>query len=300
MIKLGYTFFNETLKLNTGHKCTGSFNKQKGGEQFAINIECLLKIMGWNAVNEIGCFRISDCILPRVAQYKLSEIHTLLDKNQPYLVEIGAIANEYDICLSFHANAINLARFNEDMYKRMMFYAMFLDKTLAKNIAIITHLGSKETPVSTRIALRDLAPVIKSKLAIENDNSWSPERVIKLARATHVKMVYDIFHHKCYDYLGMPFNKDTVNEMLLNAKKTWGRKTPKYHISSQAVGKCKGTHSKYIDFLDYAYLRRRLKDIGITEANIMLEAGMNDKAVFDLRYKTKLENAKWAERWELK
>ena len=317
-IKLGYTVLNKTQNLKTGkelrRKRNGNLPKESTrNKQININLDSLVKIVGWNIVHDIGAFRLSEHIIPKSLIMGYGDV---LKNNRSKLLEIGQMAKENGQLLTFHSTDLNFGTPNEKVYENVVsvlkYFSLVLESFNYENVAIVAHLGAKylqqdadTTIISDRI--KALPAFIKDKLSLENDMFWSPRETLDIARNCDVMLTYDCHHHRCYFKSfyqkpeDIPFNISGMKHLLINSILSWRKKNmpAKVHISSSHGEEYSMMpvpdmmhHADLIAWRDYSKLREVLHAMN-GDVNLMIEAKQVDLAVLDIHEKVKMKNPGW-------
>lgn len=310
MLIIGYPGLNLTVheySIRTNRTCRLQTAKEKGIEYlenlFYKNLSDLLKILQYNADHDIHFYRISSEIAPHCTNSDLikdknnylSLVYDL-NKFKKEFKRIGDYAKEKNIRLTFHPDPFNILnsfdkKITLNTYRHLhMFSLMFELMELDLNSCLVMHGGSiynnKEKSMKKWIKNYNNLPArIRNRIVLENDErNYSIEDVLKISDICGVPIVFDCFHHYC-------FNKKKVNikKFLPIVLKTWTDKKlkMKMHISEQACDERMGSHSDYVknipkELIDF--IKKEKIDI-----YLMIEARMKELALFKLRDKLNSE-----------
>ena len=262
------------------------------GELAISNCRGLLRVLRWNVANDIDFFRISSALLPWFSQYELGELPNA-DAVQEALAEVGALAREHDIRLTFHPNHfVKLASPKEDVVARSiadlenhgaLCDAMGLARSPYNsiNVHIGAHYGDKD---ATRRRFcehfQELSASVRSRLTVENDDKeslWSvPELVNQVHAGIGIPVVYDELHHQFTDR-GL-----SRKEALTRATATWADcgETPIIHYSEARRLHEADPTVRPQNHSDYIAGPIRTWDSG---ADVMIEAKAKERAVLAYR-----------------
>ena len=300
MTYYGYAAMNVTLReegVRTNRGMQKATFEKRGlnyvGELAEQNCQDLKRVVEWNLDHDIYYYRIASDLLPWFSRYDLDELPNAAGIRR-LLEEVGALAREYDMRLTFHPDHfVKLASDKEDVVERSVIDlenhgaildAMDLPRTPynAINIHIGAHYGDKET-TGERFCkhFERLSPAVQKRLTVENDDTESLWGVRELIDAVHdrigIPVTYDDLHHQ-FTSRGL-----TRREALVHAAETW-ETTPIIHYSEprrlhQADPSIPAqAHSDYV--------RGPIRTYG-TDADVMLEAKQKELAV--LRYRDAAE-----------
>ena len=296
MTRYGYAAMNVTLReegVRTNRGMQKATFEDRGleyaGELAEQNCRGLKRVVEWNLDHHIYYYRIASDLFPWFHRYVLDDLSNA-DEIRRLLEDIGALAREHDIRLTFHPNHfVKLASDKEDVVERsltdlenhgVMLDAMDLSRTPynAINIHIGAHYGDKES-TGKRFCeqFERLSPAVQDRLTVENDDTESLWSVPELIDAVHdrigIPVTYDDLHHQ-FTSRGL-----TRREALTNAAETW-ETTPIIHYSEprqlhQADSSIRPqNHSDYV--------AGPIRTYG-TDADVMLEAKAKEQAVLQYR-----------------
>ena len=301
IVRLGYAGENRTLNMSSAkalrqHRNHTEPTKDECYHQFKLNLDGLLKILGWNLTEDVGAFRVGEHFIPKMLSYDYTEF---LDKQKYKLMEVGALAEEIGICISFHSSKISWCTEDEkiwDKHKKILCaFSDILDSFHLPTVGVIVvHLGppfykmamgTKRDIIHKR--LDELPSSVRDKLYIENDEHWSVITVNAICYNANLPMIYDIDHHRIYYGMHPPekeniaFTKDGIETCIGMWKISAKDKFKKLHVSSQMKGGQPGHHAQYVTYIDYSMLRRALYEIkeSLEKVYIMIEAKACEKAL---------------------
>jgi len=296
--QFGYAALNRTLReedVRTNRGMQQATFEKRGldyaGELAEQNCHGLRQVIEWNVDHDIQFYRISSDLIPWYSQYDLDELpnsETVLE----LLSEIGGLADEYDLRLTFHPDHfVKLASPTESVVDNAivdlechgdLMDAMGLSRTSYNSINI--HIGahySDKAATAQRFceAVDRLSTAVRSRLTVENDDKeslWSvPELVESVHNEIGIPVVYDELHHHFTDR-GLSYR-----EALEQAVETWPDDTrPIIHYSeSRRLHEADPTvsprnHSDYV--------QGPIQLHGNT-VDVMIEAKMKEQAVMQYR-----------------
>lgn len=253
------------------------------------NCRDLKRIVEWNAENDIRFYRITSDLLPWYSRYELDELPEG-DEVAALLEEVGTIAEREDIRLTFHpsyfvklasptASVVQNSIMDLEIHGDML-DAMGVSRTPYNsiNIHIGAHYSDKEATARRFCEhYQRLSPSVQSRLTVENDDKESLWGVSELVDSVHaeigIPVVYDELHHQFTDR-GL-----TGEEALRLATSTWDEK-PIVHYSESRRLHTGDTSLRPQSHSDY--VAGPIRTYG-TDADVMIEAKMKEKAVLDYR-----------------
>jgi UV DNA damage endonuclease len=294
---LGYACQNLTLNENVKQKnrtltdrtCRlDGFNLSRISELIRDNSKDLVKIMQWNADNDVRFFRVSSNVFPFFDHFALA--YTLQSlKHHTEIVynfkEAGKIASENNIRLSCHPGPYTcIASPNEVISDRSLvaikMHHLIGQLLSSENFCINFHVGGvyeskDETAKRFCKNFSSLPKEIQEQATIENDDKssmWSiTDLYEKIYQNCGVKLVLDIHHHKFR-------NDEPLTEAAKIAFSTWSNEIPKVHYSESAEQKRPQAHSDFVESC--------IPELSETvQYDVMIEAKQKDKAL--LRYRSK-------------
>lgn len=275
--------------------CTLKTIKQYGMqvvfERALKNLEDLKKMIKWNHMNNIKVFRLSSDIFPHYSNPQIERYN--LDFAKEHLEEIGKMAKEYNMRLTFHPGQYNvLGTKNKQSFDKTLLdlscHANIIDMMgLDKDTVMVIHgggvYGNKEETKNRWIEnYNELPDNIKRRLVLENcEKCFNIEDCLEIAEKINIPIVFDTHHFDCYSKLHPNENFKEPSYYIPLILNTWKKRgiKPKFHISEQGTGKL-GHHSDYIEIIPEYLLEIPIKySISI---DIMIEAKMKEKAVLHL------------------
>lgn len=277
MIYPGYCCINLTLQnslnIMTNRTMRRATFLQKGvhyaSDLILENVSDLLRIVDWNGQNKIKNFRMSSNMFPWASEYNFEELPKW-DKIRVILLEIGTLAKEYDMRLSFHPGPfVKIASAKEHVVVNSL-------KELECHNSIMNHMGLESSdfyPINIHVGMSyseevsdrfcaaylRLSDTMQKRLVVENDDKPASYSIADLFLDIHSKIgipvTFDFFHHSIYN--GRDEWWTTEEEAFSMAHSTW-KSIPLFHYSeSKAVHEninCNRTaHSDYINVLPNCY-----------------------------------------------
>ncbi|MGL4800575.1 MAG: UV DNA damage repair endonuclease UvsE [Cellulosilyticaceae bacterium] len=247
------------------------------------NIFLLGDIIYDNIKNNIYVYRVTADIIPFASHPTMQEIlkeYSILTERKivNQLARIREWQEKYNLRISMHtSHFVILTSPREEVVQKsvqeLKAQAAFLNYINGRNL--ILHLGGaygdKETSLE-RFKLnveKYKAELDLERLTIENDDkTYTSEDVVSVCRELGLKWVYDYHHERC---------KPSAHTPIIDILKSY--KPDKYHLSSGIDQQIKPPHADYITYEDMEAFIKQLKEAGIREADVVLEAKQKNLAI---------------------
>jgi UV DNA damage endonuclease len=250
------------------------------------NLQNTLRILKSNFFDGIHVYRLTSKLIPLATHPDFLTWDYPADLSAEFKT-IGNFIKESGMRVSLHPDhftllnspdpAVQQASLRDLAYHVTVLKAMGLDAA-AK---LVIHVGGKYDDRSkalerftSRFALLPLR--IKERLTLENDDRcFSASEVLRLTQELSIPMVFDLHHHQILN------RGDSCASLLPEIFATWGRETPKIHVSSPKDTKNPRHHG---DFIDAGPVIRLIEETKPLRRNfdIMVEAKQKDLALFQL------------------
>ena len=255
------------------------------------NIEDLGRILQWNAEHGITLFRISSGLFPHIGDWQMAQdfrrvqyFRGNIDFAVPALQRVGRYAREHGMRLTFHTNPYcQLGALDDRVLRNTLFdlavYTRVLQALGTEDGCIIIHgggvYGDKAATLSrVEARVRRLPASIRRQIVFENDERhYSPFDLLPMCERLGVPFCLDVFHNAISaDHV--PLTPRLIGRVL----RTWGSRTPKFHLSDQERGGRFGAHAQTVravpEWLVRLGTRRRI--------DLMIEAKSKEQAVLKL------------------
>jgi UV DNA damage endonuclease len=247
-----------------------------------------IKVLQWNADNNVTVFRMGSGIFPWANHYKLTDMphYNQIVAN---LARAGNLAKQTGQRITAHPDHfVKLGSARSDVVDNSL-AELELQSTIfdlmglptSPHAAINIHVGmnfSEDTAKRWCSAALRLSPNALSRLVVENDDKNTGFSVVQLVTYIHSKLgtpvTFDYFHHEFH-----PDGLDTETAFDM-AYATWpDGVTPLFHYSeSKAINESVNCNPRA--HADYVF--SRINDYGVP-LDIDLEAKMKDIALFKYR-----------------
>lgn len=262
------------------------------------NIENTLRILKYNNALNIEVYRLTSKLVPLATHCELkaweypaqfcNEFKALGDYIKDKHMRISAHPDHFTILNPIKQEVLEASIRDLD-YHVKLYEAMGLDDYRYKLVLHVGGLyGDKKSSIERfKENFVKLPDRIRNRIILENDDkSFTAADVLQICRELSIPMVLDVHHHKCAN------NGEKLEELLPGIFETWSKEPfpPKLHFSSPKNQKDFRSHADYIDFGEFAEFINLAKRFN-TDIDIMLEAKMKDKALFDLADKLKQVNS---------
>lgn len=261
-MRIGYPCINWTLGCKGGRTFRlKSYSEERLKEISENNLGCLLKILKFNAEQQILFFRITSDLIP----FASHPINTFdwQDCFGPKFEEIGDSVRKYNMRISMHPDQFTLVNsIDKDIFKRsckeLAYHSRILDlMRLDTSAKIQIHIGGvygdKEKSME-RFVKRffELEEWIRRRLAIENDDKlYNLQDCIGISNETRLPVLFDVFHHRINS------SGETTNTAIQLSSKTWKEKSdgiPMVDYSSRRINGSLRQHAESIDLGDFRNL----------------------------------------------
>ena len=281
-MRIGYPCINRTLE------CRGnrtfrlkSYSEERLVETVAGNLDCLRRILEFNAARGILFFRITSDLVPfashPVCRFDWGEHF------QGEFRRIGRFIRKHRIRISMHPDQFTLLNsLKEEIFQRsrreLLYHARVLD-LLGLNLTakIQIHVGGvygdKDDAIQRFIArYGTLEEEIRRRLVIENDDvSYTLSDCLAVSSETGVPVLFDVFHHSVNP------SGEPVPEAVRLAAGTWRKRDGilMADYSSRRPGGSRGNHAESIDIPDF---RKFLAASRPVDFDLMLEIKDKEKS----------------------
>jgi UV DNA damage endonuclease len=252
------------------------------------NVKDLVKIIHWNAENDINVFRMGSGIFPWGTEYDLQDLPDYQEIADT-LHTVGFMAKNYNQRITAHPDHfVKLASTKPQVVENsikdlelhsVVFDMMFDDATYYNAINIHVGMNFSDDVADRWIAsYNKLSSNLKARLVVENDDKASGFSVRQLHDTLHsrinIPITFDYFHHQ--------FHTDNLSteEAARLAASTWPSDIiPLFHYSeskniNENVSGNPRAHSDYVF--------NKIDDFGLT-IHVDLEAKSKELALFQYR-----------------
>jgi UV DNA damage endonuclease len=258
LMKIGYPCLNRTIGCKAGRTFRlKSYSEERLVETVASNLDCLERILRWNAESRIRFFRITSDLVP-FASHPVCRFDWAGHFREQF-ARIGEFIREHGIRISMHPdqftliNSLDEAIFErsrrELLYHARVLDALGLDRTAKIQIHVGGVYGDKEGSLARFVErYRILEPAIARRLVIENDERcYSLRDCLAIHRQTGIPVLFDAFHHSILNH------GEDIRTCLERIAPTWAGHDgiPMVDYSIQAEGRLAGSHAESIDIASF-------------------------------------------------
>jgi len=211
----------------------------QAGPHLRVSLGYLCEIFAYLRKHGISMYRMSSDLAPYATHPTMPQFHGMVRESAAELAEIGRLAREQDLRLSFHPSQfIVLNSENEELTRKSMWdlesQAEMLDRMgCGPEAVLVVHVGGaygdRESGWRRWVATWPrLGEPVRRRLVLENDDiRYSAADVLKVHEATGVTCVWDYQHHWCFNPEGLE-----MGETLRRFVATWPNGVrPKMHFS---------------------------------------------------------------------
>ncbi len=211
----------------------------QAGPHLRVSLGYLCEIFAYLRKHGISMYRMSSDLAPYATHPTMPQFHAMVRESAAELAEIGRLAREQDLRLSFHPSQfIVLNSENEELTRKSMWdlesQAEMLDLMgCGPEAVLVVHVGGaygdRESGWRRWVATWPrLGEPVRRRLVLENDDiRYSAADVLKVHEATGVTCVWDYQHHWCFNPEGLE-----MGQTLRRFVATWPDGVrPKMHFS---------------------------------------------------------------------
>jgi UV DNA damage endonuclease len=273
----------------------------------SVSLAYLRDIFLYLGRQDIHMYRMSADLAPYVSHPDLPRFHGQIEECRRELLQLGIMAEESDLRLSFHLPLVSvLNAIDEDValqsVRQVTAHAQILNgMDLEPEAVVVGHVGGiygDREGALVRFVQRHqkLPPDVRSRLVLENDDRrFSVSDILWVHEQTGTPLVFDRLHFQNHNPQRM-----SEREALEMCLRTWPEGVrPKIHFSSPRTAmriverKIGGDpllraphprqHADFIDPFQFSAFLRNIQGGGLPEFDVMLEAKAKDLAVLHLR-----------------
>ncbi|MDD1653098.1 MAG: UV DNA damage repair endonuclease UvsE [Methanomicrobiales archaeon] len=274
-VRIGYPCINRSIGCSANRTFRlASYSDERLLSTVRGNLECLERILSFNAAHHLLFFRITSDLVPFASHPVCTA--PWQEELRPLFARVGALAGRGGFRISMHPDQFVLINspdpalversVAELSYHAAVLDLMDLDGTAKMQIHVGGVYGDRKTGMDrfTRVHGDLPEPVIR-RLVVENDDSrYSLRDCLEIHGETGIPVVYDHFHHRCHGDTG------EIHGILGEVAGTWTGKDgiPMADYSSQEPGRRPGTHATALDPDDF---RAFLSASSPRDMDVMLE-----------------------------
>ncbi len=299
-MKIGYPCINRSIGCQANHTFRlKSYSEERLIETVEQNLACLLRILQYNARNNLLFFRITSDLVP-FASHSINRFKWQRHF-QHQLREIGEYIRNSNMRISMHPdqftliNSLDMGIFRRSVaelrYHADLLDTMELDTTARIQIHVGGMYKDKEKSMKRFVSrYKKIGNDLRRRLVIENDDkNYTIKDCLLIHDEIGIPLLFDSFHHEVHN------NDEPVTECFRATSKTWRAidGIPMVDYSQQKQDSIKGTHAETIK---PAAFKRFLEVSKPYDFDIMLEIKDKEKSALkavdiacnDPRFKVKI------------
>ena len=181
-----------------------------------VSLAYLRDVFGYLASAGITMYRMSSDLAPYASHPDMPQFHNQVAESEAELAELGAIARELGLRLSFHAVAATVINSPDPRVAGsgaadLTVLASILNAmSLGPESVVITHIGGtygSPEPARERCAhaIDALPPATRSRLVVENDDTrFGVRDALWVSARAGIPVVFDRLHHRLKGWDEMP------------------------------------------------------------------------------------------------
>ncbi len=274
-MRIGYPCINRSIGCSASHKFRlASLTDDRLAGTAASNLECLDRILRFNAGEGFGFLRISSDTIPFASHPSCGLDWRSLFKGE--LASLGRFIRRKRMRISMHPDPFVLINAKDpDIVRRSVaeldYHAALLDALGLNGTAKIQiHVGGvygdKAAAMDRFVAAWGKLPhAVRRRLVIENDDRLFGVRdCLEISGRTGIPVLFDVFHHACLNA------GESAHQALAACAATWRKRDglPMVDYSSQAAGRRRGAH---VESLEAGHFRAFLRAAAGIDFDLMLE-----------------------------
>ena len=273
----------------------------------SVSLAYLRDIFLYLGRQDIHMYRMSADLAPYISHPDLPQFHGQIEDCRRELLQLGAMARELDLRLSFHLPLVSVLNATDEgialqSARQASAHAHILDgMDLGPDAVVVGHVGGIYGDRQDALArfvqrYQGLAPQVRRRLVLENDDRrFSVSDILWIHERTGIPLVFDQLHFQNHRREGL-----STAEALAICLRTWPEGVrPKIHLSSprtaiRIVQRKGGSepllraphphqHADFIDPFQFAAFIKDVEGAELPEFDVMLEAKAKDLAVLHLR-----------------
>lgn len=262
------------------------------------NLDDLYKILQYNVENSIHFYRITSALVPLATHPDVTgwDYRRIFDVEFP---RIGKLIRTNNLRVDTHPDEFNVLNSIKEEVVESTIRNLWSHVHLFEDInypegKMVLHIGGaqggKEEATKRFIkSFQALPNEISNRLMLENDDkSFTASEVLNICKEVGATMVVDAHHHICNN------NGEDLYSMLNDIFSTWDKDIlpPKIHFSSPKELEKDRKHADFIYAEDFIHFVENAKKID-RDFDVMIEAKMKDKALFQLVKDIKVLRPTW-------
>lgn len=291
---LGYACQNMTLGTVSRTIRLANLRTEKLIPVITQNLQAIREMVEWNARHGIHFLRVSSDVIPFATvegfPFDWAEAYDWLFR------AIRRAVKRHKIRLSNHPGQYTVLNAQRpevvaDSVRELDHQARFLRLLDPVQGTLTLHVGGAYGDKAASIErfkqnFHRLSDAARAMLTLENDDTiYTLDDVLGLCEDLGIPLVFDFFHHRLLHEGDDPL--DGLEEKLERVVATWGRRVPKFHLSSARPGPNpqRGAHADYVRMEDVQFVLDTMARIGgDAPFDLMLEAKQKERAVLEVQH----------------
>ncbi|MFO8019230.1 MAG: UV DNA damage repair endonuclease UvsE [Promethearchaeia archaeon] len=283
-MKIGYPCINPSLECRSSRTFRlKNYSRERVISTIRGNLECLRKILRFNAEHNMMFFRITSDLIP-FASHEVMDV-SWQDIFKPEFEQIGSFIKEHKMRITMHPGQYTVLNSNRKevflkSLKDIEYHVQVLDlMDLDSAAKVQVHVGgvygnkskSKQRFIDRYFAYESH---IKNRLVIENDDkSYNLKNCLDIHQQTGIPVIFDIYHHKCNS------SGESVKKAFERFSGTWKERDgiPIVHYSDEHPTKGKPSHSEHMNIENFKEFTKKTIDF---DFDLMLEIKDKEKSAF--------------------
>lgn len=281
-MRIGYPCINRSIGCTPSRTFRlASYSDDRVDKTVKANLDCLLKILSYNAAHGILFFRITSDMVP-FASHPVCTFPWQKHFAEEFRI-IGDFIRFHRFRISMHPDQFVLLNAPDKgilersvadlVYQAEVLDLMGLDDSAKLQIHLGGVYGDKAASIGRFIEnYEQLDDAIRRRLVVENDERlYTISDCLAVHESTGIPVLFDVFHHALYN------NNECMADLLEPVRASW-KKTdgiPMVDYSSQQPGKRPGAHAEHINPEDFRSFLQSSKPFDI---DVMLEIKDKEKS----------------------
>jgi UV DNA damage endonuclease len=284
-VRVGYPCINRSVGCTSSRTFRlASYSEKRLVETVTENLDCLDKVLRWNAEHGIRFFRITSDLVPFAShpvcrfnwgRHFGDRLRALGRLGQRHRMRVSMHPDQF-VLINARDEAIVASSVRELAYHTRVLDLMGLAASAKMQIHVGGVYGDKQASMLRFVErCARLPPAVRRRLVVENDDrSYTVSDCLSVSRLTGVPVLFDVFHHQVNS------SGESVRGALRMCAATWHRTDgrPMVDYSSQEPGQRRGRHAEHIDGRDF---RRFLKAARGVDCDVMLEIKDKEKSALE-------------------
>jgi UV DNA damage endonuclease len=284
-LRIGYPCINRAIGCTSGRTFRlASYSESRLIETVGQNLDCLGRVLTWNAEHSIGFFRITSDLVP-FASHSVCTFDWARHFRGRFRA-LGRFVMKHKMRISMHPDQFVLLnaldeRIVESSVRELSYHTRVLDLMgLPPSAKLQIHIGGvygdKPAGIGRFVErYRRLPEPVRKRLVVENDDRcYTVADCLEVNRLTGVPVLFDVFHHRVNS------SGQSVRKAMSVCAATWRRSDglPMVDYSSQEPGRRSGRHAERIDIRGFRQFLAQARGI---DCDVMLEIKDKERSALE-------------------